>query len=150
MFELPVAEVDSLPGIGQGVVQYELVIHHAPPELLLVMVAGGGGDVPQPGLPAPGHVVSPDHGHAGDLGVVLVSALGCGADMRALAGVSGGPDEDLVVDGDLVVNVDVVLVLVHLGVQDHVDPCHRFGHGAPDIGVGRQITVPRAISAIEH
>ena len=52
MFKLPVAEVDSLPGLGQAVIQYELVIHLAPAELLLVVVAGGRGDVPEPGLPS--------------------------------------------------------------------------------------------------
>ena len=103
-----------------------------------------------PGLPAAGHVVSADHGHAGDLRVVLVSALGGGAHVGALARVSRGPDEDLVIDRDLVVDVDVVLRLVVLGGEDHVDPRHRLGHRAPDIGVRRQVTVPRAVPAISE
>ena len=94
MFYLPVAEVDSLPGLGQAVIQYELVIHLAPAELLLVVVAGGRGDVPEPGLPAPGHVVSPDQCHAGDLRVVLVSALGCWADGVLLLRIPRGADQD--------------------------------------------------------
>ena len=147
VFEFPVAEVDSLPGLSQAVIQYELVIQFAPAELLLVVVAGGRGDVPEPGLPATGHVVSPDQCHAGDLRVVLVSALRCGTHMSALAGESRGPDQDLVINGDLVINVDVVLGLVDLGGQDHVDTRHRLGHGAPDIHVRGQVAIPRAISA---
>ena len=125
VFQPPVAEVDSLPGLGQGVVQDELVVHLPSAELLLVVVAGGRGDVPEPGLPAPGHVVSPDQSHARDLGVVLVSALGCGANMGSLGGISRGPDEDLVIYCDLVVDVDVILGLVKLGAEDHVEPRHR-------------------------
>ena len=122
VFKLPVAEVDSLPGLAQGVIQYELVIHLAPSELLLVVVAGGCGDVPEPGLPAPGHVVSPDQCHAGDLRVVLVPALWCGAVLILISWISRGPDQKLVIDDDLVVNVDVVLGLVSLRGEDHVDP----------------------------
>ena len=131
-------------------VQYELVIHLAPAELLLVVVAGGRRDVPEPGLPAPGHVVSPDHGHAGDLRVVLVSALRCGAHMGALARISRGSDQDLVIDGNLVVNVDVVLRPVDLRGEDHVDPGHGERHGAPHEDVRRQVAVPCSISEADR
>ena len=146
VFEPPVAEADSLPSwLGQAVVQYELVIHLAPAELLLVVVAGGRRDVPEPGLPAPGHVVSPDHGHAGYLRVVLVSTLGCRADVFLLLRVSRGPDQSLVINCDLVVHVDVVLGLVDFGCHDNVEPGHGEGHSVPDKHVGRQVAVSSPI-----
>ena len=56
--------------------------------------------------------------------------------------MSRGPEQLLVVDGDLAVDVEVVLGLVQLGAEDHVESRHGERHGVPGELEWRHAAVP--------
>ena len=59
--------------------------------------------------------------------------------------VPGNPDQSLVINGDIVLCVDVVLQMVDLGEEEHVDGSHRQGNGALGVGVRRYHIASSAI-----
>ena len=89
-----------------------------------------------------GNVVAADEDHAGHLGIVLVDALGGGTEDVLSLGLPGRPDQDLVVNRDLVVGVEVLLGVVHLGGEEEADPSQGAGHGAPLVAMRWERAVP--------
>ena len=80
-------------------------------------------------------VVSAHQDHTGDLRVVLVDALRGRAEDVISLGLPRRPDQDLVIDGDLVIRVEVLLGVVALGREEEVNPGQGAGHGAPLVAV---------------
>ena len=91
-----------------------------------------------------GDVVSAHEDHTGELGVVLVDPLRGRTEDVFCLGLSRGSDQDLVIDGDLVIRVEVLLGVVDLGREEGVDPGQGAGHGAPLVAVRGQREVPGA------
>ena len=89
-------------------------------------------------------VVSAHEDHTGQLGVVLVDSLRGRAEDVFCLGLSRGSDQDLVIDGDLVVRVEVLLGVVALRREEEADPGQGPGHGAPLVAVRGQRAVPGA------
>ena len=80
-------------------------------------------------------VVSAHQDHTGDLRVVLVDALRGRAEDVISLGLPRRPDQDLVIDGDLVIRVEVLLEVVDLGREEEVNPGQGSRHGTPLVAV---------------
>ena len=91
-----------------------------------------------------GDIVSTHQDHAGHLCAVLVDALWGRAEDVILLGLSRGPDQDLVINSDLVIRVEVLLGVMDLGREEEADPGQGPRHGAPLVAVRGQGAVAGA------
>ena len=62
-----------------------------------------------------------------------------------LLGLSQRPDQELVINGDLVIRVEVLLEVVDLGREEEVNPGQGAGHGAPLVAVRGHFAKPSAL-----
>ena len=87
---------------------------------------------------------------AGDLSVILMDPLRSGAVGVVHLLVTDDTDQHLVVNGDVVVGVDVLLGMVDGGEDLHVDGRHGHGKRGPGEGVRSDGVTPLAVPDLTY